>query len=187
MINKVINEDTGEVFHKLDNEEEKRTLKVTAGLHGSTDIFAEDNFNKISTIYNMYAGAFKTFSIGKDFTPSMTNTMLVPAIGNAKNWYVIKLSNSLMFKCGPSTMFLTDLEKKYIRVDQLKAGTELCEVIYDIATNNIIIGKTTIELVEAVETPQGEPAYYFINETKNMMIPAYNKDMNYISFVNIMQ
>ena len=187
MVKKVINEENGEILHKIENEEEQRTLKVTAGLHGSTEIFAEESFNKISSVYNMYAGPFNTFSIGSDLTPSMTKTVLVPAIANAKNWYVIKLSNGLMIKCGPSTMFLTSVDKRYIVVEQLKVGTELCEVTYDISSNNIIIGKTTIELIEFVESPIGEPAYYFINETKNMMLPAYNKDKNTISFVNIMQ
>ena len=168
----------------MEGQTEQNTIKVTAGISGATEIFVDDTFARISEVYKREGNIFKTFSLDEKAVPYLADTILIPTQPSTK-WYSISFSNGLAVVCTKSTLFLTD--EGYISAPNLVIGLEINELIYDIATSDIMMSKTKVIATEYKEVEGGAPAYYFLNQNSNMLIPAYNESLNKISFINIMQ
>jgi hypothetical protein len=142
----------------------------------------------IDRVHMAYSGTtIKTFGLDTRFNIKECEIIEVPKEVYIPSTVKLGFIHGFHFECSPSTLILTK-DNGYVEVSSLKKDDKVALFMFSAETGKFIFEESIITTYEYNPILQLQvPAYLFVSQYENLLLPQYNEGSSGIAFIDIKQ
>lgn len=164
------------------------TVQCNTALCAETPILIGDEMSTARQVHFAHSGkSVKTFGLDARYNIVECEIIQIPEEIYIPSKVSIGLAYGFHFECSPTSLILTK-ENGYKEVQSLKKGDKVAIFMFDSSTGKFIFEETPITTYEYSPIIELKiPAYLFVSEFQNLLLPYYIPGSSGIAFVDVKQ